>query len=196
MRQEQEKQRKEQEMRRRLNEAKQAEEARRQEDYKKQQLIKKDKILVQQQQMLVTSPPSKILPSSSISSNIDPFRSVATVRQISSEQTSTTKTSGGDVKQKVLAMQQLIKEQGSEVRAPPTSKNINPLSPDIHLQILHTDLYTFPLRISWENLKKDQGIFTLVIILLILITFSFDNVWIFLGENWFWSPLGLKGLKN
>ena len=157
MRQEQEKQRKEQEMRRRLNEAKQAEEARRQEDFKKQQLIKKDKILVQQQQMLVTSPPSKILPSSSISSNIDPFRSVATVRQISSEQTSTTKTSGGDVKQKVLAMQQLITEQGSDVRAPPTSKNINPLSRDIHLQILHTDLYTFPLRISWENLKKIEA---------------------------------------
>ena len=57
---------------------------------------------------------------------------------------------------------------------------LNPLSPDIHLQILHTDLYTFPLRISWENLKKDQGIFTLVIILLILITFSFDNVWIYI----------------
>ena len=73
---------------------------------------------------------------------------------------------------------------------------INPLSPNIHLQILHTDLYTFPLRISWENLKKDQGIFTLVIILLILITFSFDNVWIFLGENWCWSALGLKGLMS
>lgn len=128
MRQEQEKQRKEQEMRRRLNEAKQAEEARRQEDFKKQQLIKKDRILVQQQQMLVTSSlPSKILPSSSISSNSDPFSSVATVRQISSEQTSTTKTSGGDVKQKVLAMQQLIKEQGSDVRAPPTSKYIKEL---------------------------------------------------------------------
>ena len=28
------------------------------------------------------------------------------------------------------------------------TKGINPLSPDIHLQILHTDLYTFPLRIS------------------------------------------------
>lgn len=124
MRQEQEKEIKEQEMRRRLNEAKQAEEARRQEDFKKQQLIKKD---TQQQQMLVTSPPSKILPSSSISSNIDPFSSVATVPQNSSEQTSTTKTSGGDVKQKVLAMQQLIKEQGSDVRAPPTSKNIKEL---------------------------------------------------------------------
>ena len=38
------------------------------------------------------------------------------------------------------------------------TKGINPLSPDIHLQTLHTDLYTFPLRISWENLKKDQGV--------------------------------------
>ena len=28
------------------------------------------------------------------------------------------------------------------------TKGINPLSPDIHLQTLHTDLYTFPLRIS------------------------------------------------
>ena len=45
---------------------------------------------------------------------------------------------------------------------------VNPLSPDIHLQILHTDLYTLPIRISWENLKKDHGIFTLVIILLII----------------------------
>ena len=35
----------------------------------------------------------------------------------------------------------------------------NPLSPNIHIQILQTDLYTFPSRISWENLIKDQGIF-------------------------------------
>ena len=49
---------------------------------------------------------------------------------------------------------------------------------------------------SWENLIKDQSIFALVIILLILITFSFDNLWILLGENWCWSPLGLKGLNN
>ena len=47
---------------------------------------------------------------------------------------------------------------------------INPLSPNIHMQILQTGLYTFPLRISWENLMKDQSIFFLVIILLILIT--------------------------
>jgi len=37
---------------------------------------------------------------------------------------------------------------------------VNSLSPNtIHLQILQTDLHTFPLRISWENLIKDHGIF-------------------------------------
>ena len=34
-----------------------------------------------------------------------------------------------------------------------------PLSPNIHIQILQTDLHTFPLWMSWENLIKDQGIF-------------------------------------
>ena len=62
------------------------------------------------------------------------------------------------------------------------------------MQILQTDLYTFPLRIKWENLIKDNGILSLMIIKLILITLSLDNVWILLGENWFWSLLGLKGL--
>ena len=38
---------------------------------------------------------------------------------------------------------------------------INPLSPNIHIQILQTDLYTFPWRISEENLIKDQSIFLL-----------------------------------
>ena len=33
-----------------------------------------------------------------------------------------------------------------------------------------------------------------MIIWLILITSSHDNVWILLGENWCWSLLGLKGL--
>ena len=46
----------------------------------------------------------------------------------------------------------------------------NPLSPNIHIQILQTDVYTFPLRISLENMIKDQSIFSWVIILLILIT--------------------------
>ena len=38
---------------------------------------------------------------------------------------------------------------------------LNPLSPNIHMQILQTGLYTFPSRISWENLVKDQKFFSL-----------------------------------
>lgn len=122
MRQEQEKQRKEQEMRRRLNEARQAEEARRQEELKKQQLITKDQILVQQQQMLVSSAPPVI-------------------RHISSESTtsstsSTSKTSAGDVKQKVLQMQQIIKEQSAEVRPAPTNL-FKPISKKEYYKVLY-----------------------------------------------------------
>ena len=49
--------------------------------------------------------------------------------------------------------------------------SLNPLIPGIHIQILQTDLHTFPQRISCENLIIDQGIFSWVIILLILITY-------------------------
>ena len=35
------------------------------------------------------------------------------------------------------------------------------LSPNIHIQILQSDLHTFPWRISWENLVKDQIFFSL-----------------------------------
>ena len=69
----------------------------------------------------------------------------------------------------------------------------NPLSPNIHIQILQTDLY-----ISFKNELREFDLrskhFSLVIILWILITSSLDNVWISLGENWCWSLLGLKGL--
>ena len=71
---------------------------------------------------------------------------------------------------------------------------LNPLSRNIQIQILQTDLHTSPLRISWENLIKDHGIFSMMIILLILITLSLDSVWILLGENCCWSLLGLTGL--
>ena len=70
----------------------------------------------------------------------------------------------------------------------------NPSSPTIHIQILQTDLNTFPYWISWENLFKDQSIFPEVIILFILINFSFNNVSTLLGEMWCWSLLGPKGL--
>ena len=45
------------------------------------------------------------------------------------------------------------------------------LSPSIHIQILQTDLHAFSLRMSRENLIKDQGIFSWVLILIILITY-------------------------
>ena len=74
--------------------------------------------------------------------------------------------------------------------------SLNPLSPSIHIQILQTNLHTFPLRISWENLIKHQGIFSFVIIFYILTTLSLDNVWTLLGEICCWSLLGLKGLMG
>ena len=46
--------------------------------------------------------------------------------------------------------------------------------PNICMQILPTDLYTFLNRNSWENLIEDQSIFPLVIILSILTAFSLD----------------------
>ena len=61
--------------------------------------------------------------------------------------------------------------------------SFNPLGPNIQEQILQSDLRTFPLRIRGENLMKDQGILSLVIILSILLTLSLENVWILLGEN-------------
>ena len=45
------------------------------------------------------------------------------------------------------------------------------LNPRIHIQVLQTDLHTFPERMSLENVIKDQGIFSWVITLLILITY-------------------------
>ena len=65
----------------------------------------------------------------------------------------------------------------------------NPLSPNIHLEILRTDLYMFHWKTSWENLLKDQCVFLKVIILVILITFSLHYVLIVWGENWCWSLL-------
>ncbi|XP_068698722.1 intersectin-1-like isoform X2 [Montipora foliosa] len=155
MRLEQEKQRKEQEMRRRLNEAKQAEEARRQEELKKQQLITKDQILVQQQQMLVSSalPPPLSLAKSTVPSSIGQSSNRAVVQHVSSEQSNPVKTSGGDVKQRVLAMQQLIEEQTSDVK--PTSANVfKPIVPS--KKEYYKALYEFEPR-NPDELELDEG---------------------------------------
>ena len=57
------------------------------------------------------------------------------------------------------------------------------LSPNIRIQTFSTDLHTFPYRISWENVFKDQSIFPSVILFfLILINFSFSYVLILLEE--------------
>ena len=50
----------------------------------------------------------------------------------------------------------------------------NPLSPNINIQILLSDLNIFSYTISWENLLKDQSNFPSDN--LILITFSLDEV--------------------
>ena len=59
----------------------------------------------------------------------------------------------------------------------------NPLSPNIYIQTLLIDVHTVLYSISWENLFKDQSNFSLVIISLILITFSADFVLIMVGRN-------------
>ncbi|XP_067051383.1 intersectin-1-like [Acropora muricata] len=166
MRQEQEKQRKEQEMRRRLNEAKLAEEARRQEELKKQQLITKDQILVQQQQMLLSSnlPPPRNVASSSASSSSRSASSVSSssmgqssakpvVRHISNEKIAPVQTSAGDVKQKVLAMQQLIKEKGSDVQ-PPSANVFKPVAPP--KKEYYKALYEFEPR-NPDEMALDEG---------------------------------------
>jgi len=69
---------------------------------------------------------------------------------------------------------------------------VNPLSPDIFIQILLTGLHTF----HWENLFNHQDNWSLVIISLILKTCVCYSGQIWWRENWCWSLLGLKGLTN
>ena len=74
---------------------------------------------------------------------------------------------------------------------------INPLSPNIHIQILQTDLHTFPLRIRWENLIEHQGIFSFLIIFFIfsqpyLLT-MYGHCWEKIAVGHYWD---LKGLMR
>ena len=61
---------------------------------------------------------------------------------------------------------------------------LTPLIPNyFHMQISRTDLHTFSWRISGENLMKDQSIFPLIIILLIVITCFHNDVLILLWKT-------------
>ena len=67
-----------------------------------------------------------------------------------------------------------------------------PFNPNIHIQILQINFPTFSWKISWENLLKDQSTFSLVIILLIPVTFVPDVVLTWLAENRSWSFFGQR----
>ena len=72
---------------------------------------------------------------------------------------------------------------------------ISCLLKSILIQILQTNLNTFPWRIiSQGHLIKSWSFSTLVISLSILMTFSLDWALILVVENWWWSLLGLEGL--
>ena len=67
---------------------------------------------------------------------------------------------------------------------------VNPLHPNISMQVLHTVLYTFPEVLTRGNVFKNQELYKLLIIFLILETLEFDSGVILLGEIRSWSLLG------
>ena len=60
---------------------------------------------------------------------------------------------------------------------------LNPLSPKIQIQILQSDLNTFLLRIVERIWFKIKAFSLLVINLVILITFTHDDLLMLLGEH-------------
>ena len=52
---------------------------------------------------------------------------------------------------------------------------VNPLHPNISKQILHTVLYMFPEVLTRGTVFKNQELYKLVIISLILVTLMFDS---------------------
>ena len=71
---------------------------------------------------------------------------------------------------------------------------VNPLHPNISMLILHTVLYTFPEVLTRGNVLKNQELYKLVIISLILVTLMFDSGVILWGEIRSWSLLVVEGL--
>ena len=72
----------------------------------------------------------------------------------------------------------------------------NPLSHNIRIEILQSDLHTFLETLDERICQKIKVFCPLVIILLILVLFPLDQVWILFGENWFWSPLDSPGTRD
>ena len=66
---------------------------------------------------------------------------------------------------------------------------VNPLHPNISKQILHTVLYMFPEVLTRGTVFKNQELYKLVIISLILVTLLFDSGVILWGEIRSWSLL-------
>ena len=65
-----------------------------------------------------------------------------------------------------------------------SSVYFNPLSPKIHIQILQTDLHTFLLGIVEKSWFKIKALFFPVVInLVILITFTLNDLLMLFGEN-------------
>ena len=61
----------------------------------------------------------------------------------------------------------------------------NPLSPNIHIQTLQTDLHTFPKRMTFELREFDKRSKRVCLgdHFINSHNLSVDNVWILLGEN-------------
>ena len=59
------------------------------------------------------------------------------------------------------------KSQKAKIHWQCWKERLNPLSPNIPIQILQTNLYTFPLGVGWENLFADQSFSHQVIIIFI-----------------------------
>ena len=64
---------------------------------------------------------------------------------------------------------------------------LTPLNPNINKQIVQTVLKHFLKGLFEKNLFHDQSIYSIVIFLIILITFSFYDVVMMLGEDRCWS---------
>ena len=60
---------------------------------------------------------------------------------------------------------------------------VNPLQPNISMHILHTVLYTFPEVLTRGNVFKNQELYKLVIVSLILVTLIFDSGVIIVRRN-------------